>query len=163
MRGGVQIRQAAATAREALIALAAARAGKPAARIRHRRRRGAAASPAAPGIRFGDLVGDKRFGLKVDPKAKLRDPASYTIVGKPLARPDIPAKVTGRHVYVHDFKVAGMLHGRVVRPPAVGAKLVAVDEASIKAIPGARVVRINDFLGVVAAGRMGRRLAPRGC
>ena len=51
---------------------------------------------------------------------------------------------------MHDFKVDGMLHGRVVRPPAVGAKLVAVDEASIKAIPGARVVRINDFLGVVA-------------
>ena len=44
-----------------------------------------------------------------------------------------------------------MLHGRVVRPPAVGAKLVAVDEASIKAIAGARVVRVNDFLGVVAA------------
>ena len=103
------------------------------------------------GIRFGDLVGDKRFGVKVDAKAKLRDPASYTIVGQPLARPDIPGKVNGRHVFVHDFKIDGMLHGRVVRPPAVGAKLVAVDEASISAIPGVRVVRVNDFLGVVAA------------
>lgn len=149
MRGGVQIRQAAATARDALIALAAARAGKPAAEFdavdgEVRPKSGGA------GIPFGDLVGDKRFGLKVDPKAKLRDPASYTIVGQPLPRPDIANKVTGKHVYVHDFKVDGMLHGRVVRPPAVGAKLLAVDEASIKEIAGARVVRINDFLGVVA-------------
>jgi nicotinate dehydrogenase subunit B len=150
MRGGVQIRQAAATAREALIGLAAARTGRPAAEF------DAVDGEVRPksggnGIRFGDLVADKRFGLKVDPKAKLRDPGSYTVVGRPLARPDIPGKVTGRHVFVHDFKVDGMLHGRVVRPPAVGAKLVAVDEASIKSIADARVVRISDFLGVVAA------------
>jgi CO/xanthine dehydrogenase Mo-binding subunit len=150
MRGGVQIRQAAATARETLIGLAATRTGKSAADFdtidgEVRPKSGGA------GIRFGDLVGDKRFGVKVDAKAKLRDPASYRIVGQPLARPDIPGKVNGRHVFVHDFKIDGMLHGRVVRPPAVGAKLVAVDEASISAIPGVRVVRINDFLGVVAA------------
>jgi CO/xanthine dehydrogenase Mo-binding subunit len=150
VRGGVQIRQAAATARETLIGLAAARSGKPAADLdaidgEVRPKSG------GPGIRFGDLVGDKRFGVKVDSKARLRDPASYRIVGQPLARPDIPGKVNGRHVFVHDFKVDGMLHGRVVRPPAVGAKLVAVDQASIGAIPGARVVRVNDFVGVVAA------------
>jgi CO/xanthine dehydrogenase Mo-binding subunit len=150
MRGGVQIRQAAATARETLIGLAATRTGKPAAdfdtidgEVRPKSGGG--------GIRFGDLVGGKRLGVKVDAKAKLRDPASYRIVGQPLARPDIPGKVNGRHVFVHDFKIDGMLHGRVVRPPAVGAKLVAVDEASISAIPGVRVVRNNDFLGVVAA------------
>jgi len=150
MRGGVQIRQAAATARETLIRLAAIRTGKSAADFdtidgEVRPKSGGA------GIRFGDLVGDKRFGVKVDAKAKLRDPASYTIVGQPLARPDIPGKVSGRHVFVHDFKIDGLLHGRVVRSPAVGAKLVAVDEASISAIPGVRVVRVNDFLGVVAA------------
>ena len=149
MRGGVQIRQAAATARETLIGLAATRTGKPAADFdtidgEVRPKSGGA------GIRFGDLVGDKRLGVKVDAKAKLRDPASYRIVGQPLARPDIPGKVNGQHVFVHDFKIDGMLHGRVVRPPAVGAKLLAVDEASISAIPGARVVRVNDFLGVVA-------------
>src|SRR6185437_6665728 len=150
VRGGVQIRQAAATARETLIGLAAARTGKSAADFdaidgEVRPKSGGA------GIRFGDLVGDQRLGVKVDLKAKLRDPASYRIVGQPLARPDIPGKVGGRHVFVHDFKIDGMLHGRVVRPPAVGAKLAAVDEASISAIPGARVVRINDFVAVVAA------------
>ena len=149
MRGGVQIRQAAATARETLIGLAAARSGKPATDFETidgevRPKSGGA------GIRFGDLIGDKRFGVKVDAKAKLRDPASYKIVGQPLARPDIPGKVDGRHVFVHDFKIDGMLHGRVVHPPAVGAKLLAVDETSIRAIPGVRVVRINDFVGVIA-------------
>jgi len=97
------------------------------------------------------MVANKRLDVKVDLKANLRDPASYTVVGKPLARPDIPGKVDGRHVYVHDFRIDGMLHGRVVRPPAVGARLVTVDDASIRAIAGVRVVRVNDFLGVVAA------------
>jgi CO/xanthine dehydrogenase Mo-binding subunit len=54
-------------------------------------------------------------------------------------------------VYVHDLVVDGMLHGRAIRPPAVGATLVYVDESSIKEIPGARVVRIGSFLGVVAS------------
>jgi CO/xanthine dehydrogenase Mo-binding subunit len=72
-------------------------------------------------------------------------------VGQPLPRPDIPAKVTGRHVYVHDHSVPGMQHGRVVRPPAVGARVLAIDEGSVARLPGVRVVRIADFVGVVAA------------
>jgi nicotinate dehydrogenase subunit B len=149
VRGGVQIRQAAATARDTLIALAAARAGQPPSEFdaidgEVRPKSGAA------GIRYADLVAGKRFSVKVDPKAKLRDPASYTVVGKPLPRPDIPGKVTGQHPFIHDLSVDGMLHARVIRPPAIGANLVDVDAASLAAIPGARIVRIGDFLGVVA-------------
>jgi len=149
MRGGVQIRQAAATARQALIARAAERIGKPAAELDVQN---GAIRPKSGGvaISYADLVSGKPFALKVDAKAPLRDPATYTIVGKPMPRPDVPRKVTGRHVYVHDFRVDGMLHGRVLRPASVGAKLLAVDEETIKSIPGARVVRVNDFLGVVA-------------
>ncbi|HXX84285.1 MAG TPA: molybdopterin cofactor-binding domain-containing protein [Casimicrobiaceae bacterium] len=149
MRGGVQIRQAAATAREALLGLAAERLSKPRGELEVT---GNAVRPKSggAGVGFAELVGNRRFGLKVDPKAPLRDPASYTVVGKPLQRPDVPAKVTGRHQFVHDLVVDGMLHGSVVRPPAVGAKLLDVDEAPIKSIPGARVVRVKDFLGVVA-------------
>src|SRR6266545_4063644 len=150
MRGGVQIRQAAATAREALLGLAGERLGRPAAELvavdgEIRPKSG------GTGVRYAELVGGKRLARKVDPKAPLADPATYRVVGKSLPRPDIPAKITGRHAFVHDVKVDGMLHGRVIRPPAVGAKLVAVDEASIKAIPAVRIVRISDFLGVVAA------------
>jgi CO/xanthine dehydrogenase Mo-binding subunit len=60
------------------------------------------------------------------------------------------AKVTGHHTYLHDLRLPGMLHARVVRPPALGAALASVDEASIAAIPGARVVRVQNFLAVVA-------------
>ncbi len=149
MRGGVQIRQAAATARETLIRIAVEQSGLPSDELE------AANGEVRPkiggkGIGFGALIGDRRFAVKVDPKVKLKDPVAYTVVGQPLARPDVPGKVMGRHVYVHDFKLDGMLHGRSIRPPAVGAKLETVDESSIKSIPGARVVRIKDFLGVVA-------------
>jgi nicotinate dehydrogenase subunit B len=59
--------------------------------------------------------------------------------------------MTGRYTYMHDFRVDGMLHGRVIRPPAIGAQLQTVDEASIKDVPGVvRVVREGNFLGVVA-------------
>jgi CO/xanthine dehydrogenase Mo-binding subunit len=147
--GGVQIRQAAATARATLVGLAAEKLGKPASELEvahgEVRPKGGGAS-----IRYGELVGGRKLALKVDAKAPLKDPATYLIVGKPLPRPDIPAKVTGRHVYMHDFKVDGMLHGRVVRPPAVGAKVESIDEGSIQSIPGARIVRVNDFVGVVA-------------
>ena len=97
------------------------------------------------------LVGGKQFHLKVDAKAVLKDPATYTIVGKPILRSDVRAKSTGTHAYVQDHTVPGMLHARVIRPSSVGAKLLSVDEGSIKAIPGARVIRIESFLGVVAA------------
>jgi len=148
-RGGVQIRQAAATAREALIKLAAERLAAPPNTLVAEN---GMVRPAAggKGIGFGALIGGKRFALKIDAQAPLKDPKTYQIVGRPLPRPDLPAKITGRHVYVHDFRLDGMLHGRVVHPPSVGATLQSVDESSLKGIPGARVVRIENFLGIVA-------------
>jgi CO/xanthine dehydrogenase Mo-binding subunit len=148
-RGGVQIRQAAATARQALLRLAAEALKTPpeALVVENGTIR---AKTGGKRVRVGELIGGKPFALKLDPKAPLKDPAAYIVVGKPLPRPDLPAKLTGRHTFMQDFKLAGMLHGRVVRPPAIGAKLDSVDEASISSIPGARVVRIENFLGVVA-------------
>jgi CO/xanthine dehydrogenase Mo-binding subunit len=148
-RGGVQIRQAAATARKALIELAAKRLNVPAADLitaegEVRPRAGGA------GIKFAELLAGNKFDLQLDPKAPLKDPRTYTIVGKPLPRPDVPARVDGSHVFVHDMKVPGMLHGRIIRPPAIGAELRSVDEASVAHLPGVKVVRIKDFLAVVA-------------
>ncbi|HET7679131.1 MAG TPA: molybdopterin cofactor-binding domain-containing protein [Xanthobacteraceae bacterium] len=148
-RSGVQIRQAAATAREGLIALAAQRLNaKPGDLV-------AIAGEVRPkaggaGISFADLIAGRKFDLKLDPKAPLKDPASYTLVGKPLPRPDVARKCTGGVTYVHDFTMPGMQHARVIRPPAIGANLLSVDEASIKDLPGVRVVRIKNFLAVVA-------------
>ncbi|MFZ0069954.1 MAG: molybdopterin cofactor-binding domain-containing protein [Xanthobacteraceae bacterium] len=149
-RGGMQIRQAAATARAALIELAAQRLNVKgddlvASNGEVRPKSG------GTGVRFADLIGGRNFNLKLDPKAPLKDPATYTLVGKPLARPDVPAKCTGSFTYMQDFSLPGMVHARVMRPPAIGAKLVSVDESSIKDFAGASVVRIKDFLAVVAS------------
>ncbi len=148
-RGGSEVRQAAATARRALLEMGAQRLQRPAAEltladgeVRH--------TTGGSGVALGALMGDRRFSLKVDPKAPLQSAADYQIVGKPLPRPDVPAKCTGRNLYLQDFTLPGMLHGRVIRPPAIGASLQSVDESSIRAIPDVRVVRIENFLGVVS-------------
>ena len=148
--GGVQIRQAAATARKALTELAAKRLNVAAADLDRRRRRGAPEGGRRPASTSPSCWRASSSTSSSDPKAPLKDPRTYTIVGKPLPRPDVPAKVTGTHTYVHDFTLPGMLHGRVVRPPGIGAELVSVDESSIAHLPGVKVVRIKNFLGVVA-------------
>jgi CO/xanthine dehydrogenase Mo-binding subunit len=150
-RGGAEVRQAAATARQALLTLGATRLSRAASDLtiadgEVRPRSGGA------GVSIASVIGDKRLAIAVDPKAPLRDPATYTSVGQPIARPDVPAKCTGRHVYVHDFALPGMLHARVIRPPSIGATLVSVDDASVRAIPDVRVVRAGgSFLAVVSA------------
>jgi nicotinate dehydrogenase subunit B len=150
--GGVQIRQAAASARAALLVLATkhfeSRAGllpkdlETADGMVHTR--------DGRSVSYGELLAGRHFDVKLDPKAPLKDPGTYRIVNQPAKRPDLPAKLTGRHTYVHDLRVEGMLHARVIRPPAMGASLAEVDESSVANIPGARVVRIKDFLAVVA-------------
>jgi CO/xanthine dehydrogenase Mo-binding subunit len=148
-RGGTQLRQAAATARQALLAQAAQRLGRPVGDLQIvdgvvRAKDGSVA------VTYGELIGDRAFNLKVDGGAPLKAPQSFRFIGKSLPRPDLPAKVTGRHRYLHDLTLPGMLHARVIRPPALGATLVSVDESSVAAIGGARVVRIQNFLAVVA-------------
>src|SRR5258705_11768383 len=145
----MQIRQAAATARKASLALAKRRLNlKPEGRTATEGEVRAKAGGA--GIGFASRLGDREFNLKLDPNAPLKDPAGYTIVGKSLPRPDVAAKCLGTATYVHDFALPGMQHARVIRPPAIGATLVSVDEDSVKSLPGVKVVRINSFLAVVA-------------
>ena len=149
-RGGVDIRQAAATARQALLKLGAERLQRPASELTLA---GGEVRPSSggPGVGIGALIGGKRLSLKLDPTAPLKDPSQYQLVGKPLARPDVPGKCTARHTYLQDFVLPGMLHARVIRPPAIGARLQSVDESSIRGIPGVRVVRAESFLAVLSA------------
>ncbi|OLE39450.1 MAG: isoquinoline 1-oxidoreductase [Candidatus Rokubacteria bacterium 13_1_20CM_2_70_7] len=149
--GGVQIRQAAATARKALVELASKRLGAPASDLEVKYGVVRAKADPTRSASYSELIGDQEFHLKVDKSARVKDPASYTIVGKPVPRVDIPAKVTGEWTYMQDVRVPGMLHGRVVRPPALGAQLSSVDESSVSGIKGlVKVVRVGNFLAVVA-------------
>lgn len=147
--GGVQIRQAAATAKSALLDQASLKlsAAKEDLSVKD-----GIITPkfGGQGISYADLIGGKQFMLKLDPAAPTKNPADYKIVGKPIKRLDIPGKITGTFTYMQDFRRPDMLHGRVVRPPAIGAKLTNVDEGSISSIPSVKVVHSGNFLAVVA-------------
>jgi CO/xanthine dehydrogenase Mo-binding subunit len=147
--GGIQIRQASAAARAALLDEAAKKLGVDRAGLTVR---DGTVSGGGKSVTYAELIGGRSFSITLDPKKPVptKDPKTFTLVGKPVPRVDIPAKVTGTFTYMQDFRVPGMLHGRVVRPPAIGASLRSVDESSIKGIPTARVVREGNFLAVVA-------------
>ena len=81
--------------------------------------------------------------------------AEYKVIGTRVPRVDVPDKISGQYTYVHNVRIPGMQHGRVVRPRGqgpfgTGAPIVSVDEKSIAHIPGAKVLRQGDFLAVVA-------------
>ncbi|MEH2591386.1 molybdopterin cofactor-binding domain-containing protein [Bradyrhizobium sp. AZCC 1721] len=110
-------------------------------------------------VSYGELIAGETIRLELADDVPVKSVDTYNIVGRSLPRVDLPAKATGELVYVHDMRVPGMLHGRVVRPPYagvdvgdfIGNSLIAVDEDSVRDIPGlVAVVRIGDFVGVVA-------------
>jgi nicotinate dehydrogenase subunit B len=149
--GGMQIRQAAATARQALVQQAAVKLGTEPANVVVRNGIALSKDGGGPGITYADLVGGYDFQMEVDPKAPLKDPKEYTIVGRSVQRLDIPDKVTGRFTYMQDFKLPGMIHARVVRPAAMKASLVAFNDFGCKKIPGyIGAVRKGNFLAVLA-------------
>jgi CO/xanthine dehydrogenase Mo-binding subunit len=146
----MQLRNAAATARQALVTEAAKRL-----EVKPDQMFVADGLITAAGKRvtYGELIGGRAFMLKLDHAnpATPKDPKDHKLVGKSVRRVDIPDKVTGAFTYMHDFRVPGMLHGRVVRPAGAAAQLESVDESSIKDIPRiVKIVREGNFLGIVA-------------
>jgi len=147
--GGAQLRQAAATARRALLERAAVKFKTVASTLSIRG--GVIVGSNGRERALGDLLDGRMLSLKLDQNAPLKSPADFKLVGKPVRRLDIPDKVTARFTFMQDFKRPGMLHGRVIRPSGLGATLLSYDESSIRGIPGiVKVVRIENFLGVVA-------------
>lgn len=155
----VPLRRAAAQARRWLVAEAAKRLGAPPEELDVVDGRVGTRAGDNRALTYAELVAGKTVVLTLDMETPLKDPARYNIVGRSVKRVDIPGKATGRMVYVHDVRLPGMRHGRVIRPPYagrdqgafVGRSLLSVDEDSVGHIPGARVVVIHDFVGVVAA------------
>src|ERR1051326_6323807 len=144
------IRQAAAETRAALVELASKRLGVPAEQLVTADGIVSVKTDPAKKVTYAELVGGKQFNVKITGKVKPKSTSEYKIVGKPIRRWDIPEKVFGTFPYMQDVKVEGMLHGRVIRPPAHGASVVSIDESSIARIPGlVKVVREHDLVGVV--------------
>jgi nicotinate dehydrogenase subunit B len=102
-------------------------------------------------IGYGELAATLDLKREATATVKPKPVGLHKIVGQPIARFDIPGKVTGKASYVQDLRVPGMVHGRVVRPPRYGSTLESVDDAKARAIPGViAVVRDGSFLGVIA-------------
>jgi len=171
---GAQVRTAAVTARNALLDLAAARLGVAKGSLTVGN---GVVSGGGKSVTYGDLLGDKLFNVQIpggapttsfnptQPGATSIDAGGngakpigqYKLVGTTVPRIDIPDKITGKYTYVQNIRVPGMLHGRVVRPRGQGAfgggtdtPILSVDESSIKNIPNVQIVRVRNFLGVVA-------------
>ncbi len=167
-RGGVQLRQASAAARQELLKLASVRLDTPVDKLTVTDGVVSVIGSPAKKIAYGDLLGGKRFNIrivaagvgwdmKVAPEVPAKDPKDYKVVGKSIQRVDLPGKFTGEFVYSQDVTVPGMLHGRIVRPATSLSALLSVDESSIKNIPGVvKVVREGEFRGRRGADGVGR-------
>ena len=146
---GNAIQIAAAQVRALLVAEAARRLDLPAENLRTEN--GAVIAPDGRRFGYGDLVASDMLHMQAQPTSKLKDPATFKVMGQPVARVDIPAKVTGGAAYVQDMRLPGMVHARVVRPPSYGAQLTECDVSAVEKLPGVvKVVRDGNFLAVVA-------------
>ncbi len=140
---------AAATAREALIRMAAERLNVPGDLLTADN--GVVRADTARQFTYTELLGGRRFDLTLDPSAKRKHPSTWKVLGLPVPRVDLPGLVTGHAEFVHTMQVPGMLHGRVVRPPSVGATVARVNGAAVRSMPGVvEVVTKGNFVGVVA-------------
>ena len=146
---GTAILNAAAQVRALLIESAAGKLGVPVSALSVRDGRIVASDGRT--LAYGEAVAGLDLHRTAQPVSPLIDPAQYRVLGTPVQRVDIPAKVSGGASYVQDMRLPGMLHARAVRPPSYGAKLVHVDSAAVEAMPGVvKVVRDGSYLAVVA-------------
>jgi len=144
-----QLRRAAATAREALLDMAANR--WEASRDDLRVDDGAITHPET-GESFGyaELAGGRPLRVPIPEEAALTPADEWRLIGTSVPKVEARALVTGAHRYASDVARPGMLHGKVLRPAGFGARLASVDASAAEAIPDVTVVRDGDFVGVAA-------------
>lgn len=144
---GQAIRNAAAEARKQLLQIASGHLGVTPEKLTVR---DGIVKAGERSVSYWQLLKGKQLQAEVTGKAPLKDPAEYKIVGTGAQRPDIIAMVTGMVFYIHDIRLPGMVHARVLRPPSYGAKLIALPLNEVKKIPGVlKVVKIGSFAGIM--------------
>ena len=152
----IPMRKAAAQVRQLLLGLAAEKLQQPVSALTTSK--GAVVAKGGRRIGYGELAQGQDLNIALDKEVPLRT-GGFKYIGKSVQRVDIPAKVLGALAYVHDVRVPGMLHGRVVRPPyggadasaPLGSSLISVNEQSVAHLPGiVKVVVQGDFVGIVA-------------
>ncbi len=149
--GNNGLRVAVDTARDALYELGSLWLGVPVDQLVLQDGVFSASGDPASTVSYGELVQGRRFNIPVNRSAVPNHPSTWKVVGRSVPRVDIPPKAKGTYQYVQKVRVPGMLHGRVIRPPALGAKVLNIDSGVVNGLPGSpQVVQVFDFVGVVA-------------
>jgi isoquinoline 1-oxidoreductase len=146
---GMQLRRAGASARELLIGLAAERWKVDRSRLvggerTHRRQ------PDKRSIGFGELTAGRKLTETIRADVAPKPASQWTVAGTSLPKIGAHDVVTGRHEYTSDMRLPGMLYGRVLRAPQMGATLAAVDTSAVSGVVGAVVVRDGELVGIAA-------------
>ncbi len=150
-RVGLQLRKAAATARQALLELAADRLDLPVSELSCADGRVFSNTDRSRGITYADLLTGRTLVRELGNDAPLRPPDDFALMGKPSQRIDAVARVTGEALYSQDVAVSGMLFAAVLRPPSYGAKLADLDPSIAERLPGVvQVARDGDLVAVLA-------------
>ena len=155
---GWPMRRVAAEARRVLLEMGSRRLGVPVDQLAVSNAVISVKADPARRVSYGELIGGNKFnvtltGNNVDAatgQAKVKTTQELKIVGQSPQRYDIPAKVDGSLMWAVDVKVPGMVHARNVKPPVAGAKLVDIDESSVRGLPGlVKVVSKGNYVAVV--------------
>jgi nicotinate dehydrogenase subunit B len=155
---GWPMRRVAAEARRVLLEMASAKYGVPVAALSVSGGVISVTADPSKSITYGELIGDGRFNVTltgddvddVTGRAPLKPVQELTNTGQSKPRYDIPPKVDGSLKWAVDVKLPGMVHARNVKPPVAGAKLVSIDESSVRDIPGfVRVVSEGNYVAVI--------------
>lgn len=146
---GPPLRAAAAEARSILLKLASERLKTPLARLQAKNGTVFDRTQPKTKVSYAQLTRGKKIIRHLKGKPSLEAPSDFTIVGKPVLHRDAREKVTGKAHYAGDMRFPGLLYGRILRPPAHGAKLIQVDTSEVKKIEGAQLIKDGDMIAVL--------------
>jgi CO/xanthine dehydrogenase Mo-binding subunit len=155
---GLPMRRVAAEARRVLLEMAATRFSVPVDQLSVADGLITVRGDATKRVTYGELIGGRKFNVALSGnninattgRAPMKAVQELKMVGQSPQRYDIPGKVDGTLKWAVDVKLPGMVHARNVRPPFAGAKLVSIDESSVRELPGfLRVVSKGNYVAVV--------------
>lgn len=146
---GPRLRNMAATARQALIQMAAKQWGVDAASLTTAD--GKVTNPTSKqSLTYGQLTRGEKIVTTVSSSAPLTPASAWKIAGTAMPKTNGREFVTGKHKYPSDISLPGMMFGKVLRATGFNATLVSVDTSAAEKMPGVKLVRDGDFIGVVA-------------
>lgn len=146
---GPPLRQAAAEARAILIQMASERLGMSREALMTKDGTVYVKNNPDKKVSYAQLAMGKKITRHLETKPPIKHHSKHTISGKPTNRLDAKAKITGEAKFSGDIRVPGMLHAKILRPPAHGAKLASVDTSAAENVKGAQVIQAEGIVAVL--------------